>query len=173
MQVGDLIMYPILNHFGADLFDPVPCDCLSSIGYSDVCNAFLFDLSFVFYDYTDTVGDDYGSYTSDDDMTALINYYNNSAAQLTTLAFNASIDAIQRNKNDSQWRRDAYSFCSSSGGLAVSRGCSILSLFAGDHVVTSVSEYYYQVRLRTCIVSLTTTFGLACSLLACHSHPDL
>ena len=146
LSIGNFQALPVFEHVGKNYEQPTPCSCGSEI--VSFCNYFNFLSGLIFYEFnnSEVYKDNTFGYA---DIFRLAKEYDFSLYQLNSDAFNASWDAaIGTNiyKDDREWRRRSYEFCSN----ATSRGCSFLSVLLSESDKQSVSEYYYQIRYGAC-----------------------
>lgn len=135
LRYGNIYAYPLFNHLGASFEEPIYCDCANGIGQLRNCSQFLLLSGILFYEYS---GSNMSS--SYNDLMSLITSYDE---EINRKAYNISADSVLSYSSvDSEWRKKSYEFCTTN----FSRGCSVLSIAAGDDTLHTVSPYYFQVN---------------------------
>lgn len=136
LSYGSVYVYPVFNHFGGSLDEPMKCDCESGTGYLPRCSYFNLLPGLIFYDY---LTDGSSSYN---DLVILITQ-TNSGRKLNRDAYNISSSTILRTYSPtSDWLKESFKFCTQN----TSRGCSVLSIATTNPPLYTVSPYYYQVK---------------------------
>ena len=139
-----MYVWPFFIHSGANLTEPVFCNCSQSYGKSYQCNQFNFLIGMIFYNDLDGL-------TSQSSLTTLA--ASGDALDLMHKSFNPSFAAVNEfeKKHDPVWRKNAYEFCNQ-GRV----NCSMLTINAFDLTglyLSTVTDNNYQLTNGSCVES--------------------
>jgi hypothetical protein len=155
--IGSTLAYPVFNHFGTDISNPIYCSCENGAGHTAACNAFNLMAGLIYYPVPLYLNDiEKTLVTQLTDLVKLYAKFPNYKA-LNYAAYNASWGAAavaygrkSATTQSSSWIKGAFQFCN-----IKSATCGMATFHFTDQSSQLVSIYKYSLGQGSCSDSFT------------------
>lgn len=145
--------FPVFNHMGSNSTTPSYCDCNSTLGTSDACNAFDLIAGLILFEYEDAE-----TYSKNIDEFLRFTLTYDYSKDINKEAYNASFNTVNvkhsRSDRNQNWDASVFDFCN----LSNTTRCTLIATRLFDDTQT-ITDYYYPLEHGSCNDSFILPFA--------------